>query len=1251
MAEAKVRLSAEDNSKAAFDSFSRNLEQAHVKAVSLANYAAGGLGLALAGGLAATAASIRASINEMDRLDETAPKIGLTAQRLAEYSYAARMSGASTEVLEKGLSALSVKLSEGSKAFELIGVRTKGSNGDLKETGAVLEELADRFAQYADGPAKVALAQELLGRSGRELIPLLNQGSLGVKKLTEEARALGLVFGNDQLKQAADYKDNLDRLSVASKAFGISMANAVLPTLVNVTDAMVQGAKEGGMLLAIWRGLVEVMAKPLGYDALSKAVSKADDLNREILRLGDQIDQQRQILDRDPDNQMATRRLNSLRAKLGAVQQEAIAAAEAVKRVVDPQRDVDGSYAAAEAKRLGQRGKRQAPILDDKNAKAANKELQEQAKLLAELAGLTPTFAEDWDRLSRMFASGKLTLQQLTEEQKKLLDKQPGIKKAREDEAKMNKAWAESFQQVEDEANAAYAADGQARDRVSIAITEQTRALNENADTLRLERSLMGATAKERDTALGQYKIELQLKKELDELNRNLAFSEEQREVERKRLMENAGLAKQLVAVRAEMDEQQKLWDDIDNTARDVWRNIGQGGQDLWHKLKDSGKAIFWDWLYQMTARKWLLNVQGTFTSTGASAGGVAEQAAAAGGGLNPISSAVSLFSGGSMTAGLGSMISGIGSGTAIGGLFQGAGATLTNGLVSGFSANMANIGTLASGGQFLGALGAAAPYLAVAAVLVSALMKKGGGPKADGRYGVGLQSGIGAKDNSLVGSVQPAVDALNSQYAAMAKQLGVSDDVKFGLAISRDPKGTSPTFLEVGATKNGQQLFSNLNRNVGRSDEDLQQAVAVATVDAWIGALKSADVKGPLGEALRSVGDDASMAVKQGILDRITKAMNERAALEAQIFDLTATDLEKLNKQRDQERAAIDESNKALLEQVYALQDQKKAAEEATAYTESFHQALRDQVSQTEQALREGYEREAGALRDTIAARRSYAKDLRAERDALLLGDQSPLQSGGRMDAAQRAYDELLAKAMAGDQEAQAAFSGAARAVLTAAQQSATSGQQYATTFAKVREDMRMLANAADASADVDQLQLNALTAQISTLISIETATKTTAQLMAELVGARSAAEKSGVKAPTTAESLYAARGASGDAEGMAYWAARLASGESAASVQAAFNASFDWVQANQHAGGLDRVPFDNYPALLHKDETVLNRAEANVRRSERKAENAATESQLVTLMRDVRSVQVSMLATLQAMNARWKQFDVDGLPPTRVA
>lgn len=54
-----------------------------------------------------------------------------------------------------------------------------------------------------------------------------------------------------------------------------------------------------------------------------------------------------------------------------------------------------------------------------------NRELERQAKLLAELSGLSGSFAQDWQSLNNAFAAGKLNVEQLTQEQAKLLAKQP----------------------------------------------------------------------------------------------------------------------------------------------------------------------------------------------------------------------------------------------------------------------------------------------------------------------------------------------------------------------------------------------------------------------------------------------------------------------------------------------------------------------------------------------------------------------------------------------------------------------------------------------------------------------------------------------------------------------------------------------------------------------------------------------------------------------------------------------------------
>jgi len=54
---------------------------------------------------------------------------------------------------------------------------------------------------------------------------------------------------------------------------------------------------------------------------------------------------------------------------------------------------------------------------------------------------------------------------------------------------------------------------------------------------------------------------------------------------------------------------------------------------------------------------------------------------------------------------------------------------------------------------------------------------------------------------------------------------------------------------------------------------------------------------------------------------------------------------------------------------------------------------------------------------------------------------------------------------------------------------------------------------------------------------------------------------------------------------------------------VQTGFNNVRDFVTGKGHAGGLDRVPYNNYPARLHKDEMVLTKTEASNYR-----ENGAT-------------------------------------------
>lgn len=166
------------------------------------------------------------------------------------------------------------------------------------------------------------------------------------------------------------------------------------------------------------------------------------------------------------------------------------------------------------------------------------------------------------------------------------------------------------------------------------------------------------------------------------------------------------------------LQKQKDLWADIEKTAHDTFVSIADGGKDAAQRLKDTFKNVFFDWLYQMTLKKWIINLSGT-ASLSATGGAAASSAGgSSGGGIGSSLGSV-------VTNSLGSYF---GAGGLSGALTAGAGwmtgATTFSGALSA-GASLVGTGTLggiASGmGMMVGALGPIA--LGVAAIV--ALAKK----------------------------------------------------------------------------------------------------------------------------------------------------------------------------------------------------------------------------------------------------------------------------------------------------------------------------------------------------------------------------------------------------------------------------------------------------------------------------------------------------------------------------------------------
>lgn len=240
--------------------FSDGLKKAQSGLSKFGSLAKTGLAAAAAGATAAAGAmalAVKGSIDAADDMSKAAAKIGIPIEELSRLKYAADLSGVSFEGLQTAVGKLSKQMNEaknGSKAaaeaFSSIGVSATNADGSLKTASQVLTEISDRFATMPDGAEKTALAMELMGRSGANMIPLLNGGSAALQQLMGEADQFGQVFTAEMGANAEAFNDNISRLQGAFGNLAAKVAQELLPYLRQFTDWLVQNAPA----IAQWTG-------------------------------------------------------------------------------------------------------------------------------------------------------------------------------------------------------------------------------------------------------------------------------------------------------------------------------------------------------------------------------------------------------------------------------------------------------------------------------------------------------------------------------------------------------------------------------------------------------------------------------------------------------------------------------------------------------------------------------------------------------------------------------------------------------------------------------------------------------------------------------------------------------------------------------------------------------------------------------------------------------------------------------------
>ena len=188
--------------------------------------------------LTATAFSrvVKGAIDQADAFGKLSRQTGIAADSLQAYVNAGKLAGVEQSTIEKGLKRLAQSQREASQgiktysdSYEALGISVKTSDGSLKTSEALLGDIADSFADMPNGATKAALAMEIFGRSGAQLIPMLNEGSKALNKWnyeTSEGFAANAEYFNDQITM----------LGFSIDGFRKQLADELLPTLNNLLE-------------------------------------------------------------------------------------------------------------------------------------------------------------------------------------------------------------------------------------------------------------------------------------------------------------------------------------------------------------------------------------------------------------------------------------------------------------------------------------------------------------------------------------------------------------------------------------------------------------------------------------------------------------------------------------------------------------------------------------------------------------------------------------------------------------------------------------------------------------------------------------------------------------------------------------------------------------------------------------------------------------------------------------------------------
>jgi phage-related protein len=176
--------------------------------------------------------NLATSVNQIKRVT------GGTTEQVSGMRAAMQLAGvdvnnisSSMTIFSKNMAKAGTDATKTAAMNQLFGQSIKDAHGNIKPMAELLPGLADKFKAMPNGAEKTALATQLFGRSGAQLIPVLNKGSAGIQELTDKAKGMGLVLDDKATAAVAKNKAEQREFQATLQGLSVTIGQALMPIM------------------------------------------------------------------------------------------------------------------------------------------------------------------------------------------------------------------------------------------------------------------------------------------------------------------------------------------------------------------------------------------------------------------------------------------------------------------------------------------------------------------------------------------------------------------------------------------------------------------------------------------------------------------------------------------------------------------------------------------------------------------------------------------------------------------------------------------------------------------------------------------------------------------------------------------------------------------------------------------------------------------------------------------------------------